>query len=165
MRLQFVEPLQRGVPARVRLSAARLPAPAPPRGAARDSACLLPPPRHPTIAARAAPLLRDVFRAAEAPAELGQLARALVLDPAASVPLPRLLDGAPDLRHHPAPWRALLAAGHAEAVRQLLGCLRDPAATPRELATALRVWREAATVLSPACVERLPALLQKALAD
>ncbi|MBM4063085.1 MAG: HEAT repeat domain-containing protein [Planctomycetes bacterium] len=114
-------------------------------------------------APRAAPMLRDAFRQVNDSGQLELLARALVREPASAPPLARLLDGAADLHGRPAAWRALLGAGHPEAVRQLLACLRDPGADARDLAAALRAWREVTTPLTPQLVARFPAALRRAI--
>lgn len=113
--------------------------------------------------ARAAPLLRTLFRDCDRGAPLDELASALAKGTGAATPLADLLRGATDLARQPERWRALLAAGHPEAVRAVLQTLREPKAPARELAGVLQMWREATGVLSPGVVQALPEPLRVAL--
>jgi hypothetical protein len=114
-------------------------------------------------AERAAPLLRDLFREADDPRLLGELACVLMQGPAADAPLQRLMHGPTDLRQHPERWTALLEARHPEAVRQLLQNLHQSPSGADGLGSALRAWREATTNLTPAVVAALPESLALAL--
>lgn len=112
---------------------------------------------------RGAPLLRDLFRAADRAFDLAPLAAALRQGGAAETPLSRLVDGPAELRQHPGQWRALLATEHPEATRQVLAELRNRTAPADDLAIALRVWREATTNLTELRVQSLPPSLRSAL--
>lgn len=107
-------------------------------------------------ATRAAPLLRDLFREADQPGALGELAAAVMRSEGGEAQLVRLLQGSTDLRLHPARWRALLSSGHPEAVRQLLERLRDNHLPAADLGLSLRCWREATTEITPAALQSLP---------
>ena len=107
-------------------------------------------------AARAAPLVRDLFRETDHPEMLGELAAAVMRCEGGAAQLGRLLQGSTDLRLHPARWRALLSSGHPEAIRQLLERLHDNKLSPGDLGLSLRCWREAMTDITPAALQSLP---------
>lgn len=107
-------------------------------------------------AARAAPLVRDLFRETDHPEMLGELAAAVMRCEGGAAQLGRLLQGSTDLRLHPARWRALLSSGHPEAIRQLLERLHDHKLSPGDLGLSLRCWREAMTDITPAALQSLP---------
>lgn len=113
---------------------------------------------------RASPLLRDLFRDADQPELLADLAAAMKRSAGIeNVPLTRLVNGTTDLRQHPERWRALLSTGHPEAVRQLLAKLQSRGAPADDLAAALAAWREATTDWNEMRLRSLPDSLQRAL--
>lgn len=115
---------------------------------------------------RAAPLLRDLFRATADGGCAAVLARALARVADAPTPLDRLLTPPVALELHPLQWRALLAAGHADAQRRVLEVLQAPDASPEAIATALRCWRAAMVLTAPGVPGIAPPdALQRALAD
>ena len=95
---------------------------------------------------RAAPMLRDLFLATSDTALLGRVARALRRVEEQPTELSKLVAEPLVLRHHGDRWRALLAAGHSEAQRQVLSTLQDRDAPDAALCAALKAWRKA-TVL------------------
>jgi hypothetical protein len=107
-------------------------------------------------ASRAAPLLRDLFRETDHFEMLAELAAAVMQTEGGEAQLARLLHGPTDLRQHPERWRALLSAGHPEAIRQLLESLQDRRLPAADLALALRCWREATTGITPQVLQQLP---------
>lgn len=110
---------------------------------------------------RSAPILRDLFRIANDPEVLCSLARTLRRVEDAPTSLNRLLNRPVALTKHSDRWLALLAAGHAEAQRKLLGVLQDQLASEGDVRTALRVWRKAMVLRSSD--ERTPEVLRKIL--
>ncbi|MBL9079555.1 MAG: hypothetical protein JNL08_18775 [Planctomycetes bacterium] len=114
--------------------------------------------------ARAAPLLRDLFRATTRTESLPQLA-ALLAQGGEPPPLEKLLHGPCDLVHHPAQWQALLAVEHPAAVRQLLATL-EPRGDAAAQGLALQAWRRARVLSLPLpVVGEPPATLRAALGD
>ena len=111
-------------------------------------------------AARAAPMLRDLFRRLDDRPLLCRIARALQRIEAAPTALSRLMAAPVALDQHPDRWHALLAAGHAEARRQVLATLQDRDADPASVRAALTVWRRAMVLTLPADA---PASLRAAL--
>ncbi len=115
-------------------------------------------------AERAAPLLRDLFRDADRPELLADLAAAMKRQAGSEdVPLNRLVNGSTDLRQHPERWRALLTTGHPQAIRQLLTKLSSRNAPADDLAVALASWRQATSDFNEVCFGSLPESLQRAL--
>jgi hypothetical protein len=114
-------------------------------------------------AARAAPLLRDLFRQRDlATPALLPIARVLVRSPAGPPALDRLVEG--DLAAHPGHWQALLAAEHPEAQRQLLAALQAPKAATATVRAALTAFRRAqVTSRLVADAVSLPAVLRNVL--
>jgi len=98
---------------------------------------------------RAVAVLRDLFRTCHEPELLERIARALQHVETDPTELARLLDLPVQLTKHPERWRALLAAGHGEAERQLLAVLQDRSANPRDVRTALKAWRSARVLTAP----------------
>ncbi|MCA8976169.1 MAG: hypothetical protein KDC98_15720 [Planctomycetes bacterium] len=94
-----------------------------------------------TDTARAAPLLRDVFRAARNVSDLGELARAIVRTSEPVPALARLLPNPEDPTLCPEHWRALLAESHPGATRHLLQVLETSRSPTAELRAALTSWR------------------------
>jgi hypothetical protein len=96
---------------------------------------------------RAAPLLRDLFRSptvvrgAGAGNLLTELAVLLMRAEATAPSLDRLLPGTADLTGEPERWRALVLAGHPEALRSVVAVLQQTGVSPALLARALRCWR------------------------
>jgi hypothetical protein len=97
---------------------------------------------------RAAPMLRDLFRAIDDRDLLVRIARALHRVEENPTSLSRLIELPIALTEHRDRWYALLSAGHAEAQRQVLATLQDQKATADDRRTALKVWRQA-MVLGP----------------
>lgn len=115
-------------------------------------------------AERAAPLLRDTFRATTDAGALLDLASALRCTQAEPVALARLFDDPGDLCREPQRWLALLQAEHPEAQREILAALRGDAHQAAVL-PALRAWRAATVIALPharpeAVPEALRALLR-----
>ena len=98
---------------------------------------------------RAVPILRDLFRAGKAPAQLVALARALHRLEEQPTPLDRLLDRPVHLASHPHHWQALLVAGHPGAERAVLELLRDRSAPPQDVRRALVAYRRAHVLAEP----------------
>lgn len=92
---------------------------------------------------RAAPMLRDLFREIDETGLLVRVARALHRVEENPTALSRLIERPVALTQHRDRWHALLAAGHAEAQRQVLATLNDPKATTEDRCAALKVWRQA----------------------
>ncbi len=113
---------------------------------------------------RAAPMLRDLFRATTDDAALPALARALRRAHETPADVARLVDGGTDLHEHPVRWVALLAAEHPDARRQLVQSLRAAGAPAPRLAIALRVWRAATVLAVPVRDGAVPAAVHTLLA-
>lgn len=113
-----------------------------------------------SAAGRSAPILRGLFVDLDDPALLIRIARSLSRVEDAPTPAAKLLGATAAWTHHPARWRALLAAGHPEAQRQVLTILQDGDASASDRRCALRAWR-AAMVLGPA--DSAPKALRDAL--
>ena len=113
-----------------------------------------------SAAGRPAPILRGLFVELDDPALLARIARALSLVAEAPTPAAKLLGATVAWTHHPARWRALLAAGHPEAQRQVLTILKDDDASTSDRRCALKAWR-AAVVLGP--TDSAPKALRDAL--
>ena len=96
--------------------------------------------------ARAVPLLRALFRRVPEPELLARTARALAQCSPTPAPLTQLIMPPATLVEDVPRWRALLAAGHPDAARQVLATLQDPSANDDARAAALTAWRQA-TVL------------------
>ncbi len=80
------------------------------------------------------------------PELLARTARALAQCSPTPAPLTQLITPPATLVEDVPRWRALLAAGHPDAARQVLATLQDPSANDDARAAALTAWRQA-TVL------------------
>jgi hypothetical protein len=74
---------------------------------------------------------------------LTELAVLLMRAEATAPSLDRLLPGTADLTGEPERWRALVLAGHPEALRSVVAVLQQTGVSPALLARALRCWRQA----------------------
>lgn len=110
--------------------------------------------------ARASAILRDLFVGVEDGALLTRVARSLGRVDGSPTPIDRLVAAPAELARHPDRWRALLAAGHAEAQRQVLSTLQDDDASTDERRCALKAWRKATALDAPTSA---PPALQRAL--
>ena len=110
--------------------------------------------------ARAVPLLRGLFQRVSEPELLARTARALAQSSTAPAPLTQLVAPPATLVEDVPRWRALLAAGHPDAARQVLVTLQNPSVDDDVRAAALKAWRQA-TVLDAR--EGAPAALTEIL--
>jgi len=97
---------------------------------------------------RLQPLLRDLFRASSAPALLDSLAHDIARGRDLT-PITRLLDDGGDLERQAPHWRALLAADHPEAVRQMLAAMTTKEKTSDRCRAAFVLWRQSRVLALP----------------